>query len=302
MRTLSQTSVHLFRNTFICVFFTLFCLTEISAQQKQAYPAFTLTIQTTAYDASGQAISSSDATRYQSASGDWRYVRSVAGYEMATIYRRGRGVYNADSRTQLILKSSEHAPGCALRSAEQLRKDPKFTRTQFVLGFEAYFLSQRFPGTDVLIETSFVPELGGGTPFKRVYTFDDGRRIVEEPIAVIMGEPSTTDLHGPDYPVIEQLPVFDKELKDKAISQPAPAFPADADTAGFGSTVFVSVVVDENGRVLTASANSSITFMDEPAVAAAYQATFKPGSCNGRPVKSSGVLRYSFVSPHLAKN
>ena len=303
MQAFSQTSFQIIRNVVgVCILVTLICAPEIAAQQQRTYPAFTLTIQTTAYDASGQAISSSNATRYDSASGDWRYVRNVAGYEMSTLYRRGRGVYTADSRTQLILKSSANAPGCPLRSADQLRKDPKFVRTELVLGFEAYFLRQRFPGTDMLIETSFVPELGGGTPFKRVYTFDDGRRIVEEPIAVIFGEPSAADLHGPDYPVIEELPVFDKELKDKAISQPAPAFPADADTGGFGKTVFVTVVIDENGRVLTANANTSITFMDDPAVAAAYQATFTPVTCNGRPVKSMGLLRYKFVSPQLAKN
>ena len=226
MQAFSQTPFQLIRNLVgVCVFVTLICVPEIGAQPRPSYPAFTMTIQTTAYDASGQAISSSNATRYDSASGDWRYARNVGGYEMATQYRRGRGVYNEDSRTQLILKSSAHAPGCPLASAEQLRNDPKFVRTEIIFGLEAYVLSQRFPGIDYVMETSFVPELGGGTPFKRVYTYDDGRRVVEEPIAVAMGEPAAADLRGPDYPVVEQLPVFDKELKAEAISQPAPAFP-----------------------------------------------------------------------------
>ena len=147
-----------------------------------------------------------------------------------------------------------------------------------------------------------MPELGGGIPFRRVYTYDDGRRIVEEPTALIMGEPQAADLNGPEYPVIEQLAVFDKELGAKVISQPAPSFPVDADTGGFGTTVFVSVIIDENGRVLNATGNSSITFLDDPAVAAAYQATFKPATCNGRPVMATGLLRYKFVSPRLAKN
>lgn len=303
MRSFSQTPFQIIRNFVgVCVFVTLICVAQTSAQPGPVYSAFTLTVQTTAYDASGEAISNSVATRYDSASGDWRYVRNVGGYEMATQYHHGRGVYNEDSRTQLILKSTDQAPGCPLRSAQQLRKDPKFVRVETVLGFEAYFLSQRFPGSDYVMETSFVPALGGGTPFKRIYTFDDGRRIVEEPLAVVMGEPSAVNLAGPGYAVIEQLPVSDKELEAKAISQPAAIFPPDADTAGFGTTVFVSVVIDENGRVLTASANTSITFMDDPAVAAAYQATFKPATCNGKPVKSIRLLRYKFVSPQLAKN
>jgi TonB family protein len=211
-------------------------------------------------------------------------------------------VYYADSRTQLTLKISVHAPGCPLRSAEQLRGDPKFIRTENILGFEAYFLRERFPGCDFVMETSFVPELGGGIPFKRVYTYDDGRRIIEEPMALVMGEPQAADLNGPEYQVIEQPPVFDKELEARIISWPAPVFPADADTGGFGNTVFVSVIIDEDGRVLNATANSSIAFLDDPAIAAAYQATFKPATCNGRPVKTTGILRYKFVSPQLAKN
>jgi len=303
MHAFSQPVIQLLRNVLgACVFAALICVPEISAQSLQTYPAFTMTLRTTAYDAGGQVVSSSIATRYESASGDWRYVRSVAGYEIATLYHRGRGVYYADSRTQLTLKMSAQAAGCPLRSAEQLRGDPNFIRSENILGFEAYFLRQRFPRSDFVMETSFVPELGGGIPFKRIYTYDDGRRIVEEPTALVMGEPQAADLHGPEYRVIEQLPVFDKELEAKIISQPAPVFPADADTAGFGTTVFVSVIVDEDGHVLNATSNSSITFLDDPAIAAAYQATFKPATCNGRPVKATGILRYKFFSPRLAKN
>ena len=47
-----------------------------------------------------------------------------------------------------------------------------------VLGLKAYVLSQRLSAGG-LVETYFVPELGGGTPFKRIYTFDDGRKITE---------------------------------------------------------------------------------------------------------------------------
>lgn len=303
MQVFSQPVVRLIRNLLgVCVFAVLICVPEIGAQQLRAYPAFTMTVRTTAYDAGGQAISSTLATRFDSGSGDWRYVRNVAGYEIATLYRRGRGVYYANSRTQLTLKMSAHAPGCPLRSAEQLLGDPKFIRTENILGFEAYFLRQRFPRSDFVMETSFVPELGGGIPFKRVYTYDDGRRIVEEPMALVMGEPQAADLSGPDFQVIEQLPVFDKALAARVISQPAPVFPADANTGGFSKTVFVSVIIDEDGRVLNATANTPIAFLDDPAIAAAYQATFKPATCNGKPVKATGILRYKFVSPQLAKN
>lgn len=303
MHVFSQSVVQFVRQLVgACVFALLICVPEINAQLLPTYAAFTMTVQTKAYDAEGRVISSSLATRYDSGSGDWRYVRNVAGYEIATLYRRGRGVYYADSRTQLTLKIAAQAPGCPLRSAEQLRGDPKFIRTENILGLDAYFLRQRFPHSDFVMETSFVPELGGGIPFKRVYTYDDGRRIVEEPMALVIGEPQAVDLSGPEYQVIEQLPVFDKELAAKIISQPAPVFPLDADTGGFSHSVFVSVIIDEDGRVLNAISNTSIAFLADPAIAAAYQATFKPATCTGRSVKASGILRYKFVSPRLAKN
>ena len=195
MHVISQPVVQIIRQLVgACVFAVLICVPEISAQQLRTYPAFTMTVRTTAYAAGGQAISSSIATRYDSASGDWRFVREVAGYEMATLYRRGRGVYYANSRTQLTFKVSAHAPGCPLRNAESCVT----TRSLFVLRIfsdsKLYFLRQQFPGSDFVMETSFVPELGGGIPFKRVYSYDDGRRIVEEPLALVMGEPQAADL------------------------------------------------------------------------------------------------------------
>jgi hypothetical protein len=130
----------------VCAFLVVCaCAIKVSAQETRVYPAFTMTIQTTVYDARDQAISSSTATRYDSANGDWRYVRNVGGFEMATLYRRGRGVYDSDSRTQLILKQTGHAPGCPLRTAEQLRNDPKFVRTEFMLGIEAISSDNAFP-------------------------------------------------------------------------------------------------------------------------------------------------------------
>ena len=297
----SLKKVHISRHLVGVCAFLILCSTGVGAQQTSVYPPFTMTIRTTAYDARGEAISESTATRYDSATGDWRYVWNNAGYETSTLRRRGRGIYKSDARTQLTLKISAHAPGCPRRTAEQLRNDKNFVRTERVLGFEAYFLSQRFPGLDYLMETSFVPELGGGKPFKRVYTYDDGRKIIEEPTSVKLGEPAENDLRGPDYPVIEELPVFDKELKSKVLSQPDPIFPPERDTGGFGDTVYISVVIDETGRVLTADANTPITFLRDPAIAAAYLASFSPAICNGRPVKGTGLLRYKFVSPQLAK-
>lgn len=282
------------------VFVALVVLSLSSAQAQQTYPAFTMVVQTTDYDAKGEALSSRMWTSYHSASGDWRYVGNSGGYEVATIYRRGRGVYTSNARTGVLLKASDHAPGCPLRTADQLRRDPKFARTEMVLGFKAYLMSERL-SVGYLMETFFVPELGGGTPFKRVYTFDDGRKIVEEPISITLGEPAAADISGPDYRAIDQVPIFNKQLANKIISKPDPVYPPEAQAHRIVGTIYVSVIV-ESGRVLSAGSNTPIPFLTEAAVEAAYQAWFAPTICNGQPVLTRGTISYQFVLPPVLKN
>jgi len=145
------------------------------------------------------------------------------------------------------------------------------------------------------METFFVPELGGGTPFKRVYAFDSGRRIVEEPISIILGEPSASDISGPDYRLVEQIPIFNKELTSRVISKPDPVYPSEAQSRSIAGTIYVSVIVDESGRVLSAGSNTPIPFLTEAAVEAAYQTWFSPTICNGQPVLARGIISYQFV-------
>ena len=271
-----------------------------NAQQTEVYPPFTLVMQVTDYDAKGEALFSRRWTNYHAASGDWRSVGNSGGFEVATIYRRGRGVYTSNARTGVLLKNSDHAPGCPIRTAEQLRRDPRFARIETVLGFETYVMSERLP-VGYLMETFFVPELGGGTPFKRVYSFDNGRKIVEEPISITMGEPSPSDISGPDYRLIEQIPIFSKELASRIISKPDPVYPSEAQTRSIAGTIYVSVVVDESGRVLSAGSNTPIPFLTGAAVEAAYQAWFSPTICNGQPVLARGIISYQFVLPQASK-
>ena len=269
-------------------------------QAQQTYPPFTMVMQKTDYDAKGDALSSRTWTSYHAASGDWRSVGNSGGYEVATIYRRGRGVYTSNARTGVLLKDSDHAPGCPIRTAEQLRRDPKFARIETVLGFEAYVMSERLP-VGYLMETFFVPELGGGTPFKRVYSFDNGRKIVEEPISITMGEPLPSDISGPDYRLIEQIPIFNKELASRIISKPDPVYPSEALARSIAGTIYVSVIVDESGRVLSAGSNTPIPFLTKAAVEAAYQAWFSPTICNGQPVLARGIISYQFTLPEASK-
>src|SRR5258705_5143754 len=292
MRTIVQTLV---ASIFLA---SLLCSHAAMAQQPRSYPAFTLVMRSTEYDTKGEIVYTSTHTRYESSSGDWRSVGKVADYEVATLYLRGRGVYQANSRTARTIKQSDHAPGCLLRTSAQLQGDPKFTRTEIVLGFTTYVLSQR-PTQDILIESYFVPELGGGTPFKQVTTLNNGLKVVSEPISVPLGEPAAREITGPDYLVIEQVPAFNNKISDKLLSKPDAVYPVEALAQGLSGDVKVAVTVDETGRVIVAGtgAGAGPPSLREAAVEAAYQALFTPTICNGAVVPASGYISYQFVPP-----
>jgi periplasmic protein TonB len=84
-------------------------------------------------------------------------------------------------------------------------------------------------------------------------------------------------------------------LNGKAISKPPPAYPPIAKAARASGTVTVQIVVDESGRVISASAVSGHPLLQQAAVAAARQARFSPTLLSGQPVKVSGVITYNFV-------
>lgn len=84
-------------------------------------------------------------------------------------------------------------------------------------------------------------------------------------------------------------------LNGKAISKPQPAYPAIAKAARASGTVVVQVLVDEQGRVVSAHAVSGHPLLQQSAVSAARQARFSPTLLSGQPVKVSGVITYNFV-------
>ena len=84
-------------------------------------------------------------------------------------------------------------------------------------------------------------------------------------------------------------------LNGKAKVLPKPVYPPAAYSAKASGSVVVQVLVDETGKVVSASAVSGHPLLQPAAVAAARQAEFSPTLLNGVPVKVSGVLTYNFV-------
>ena len=97
-----------------------------------------------------------------------------------------------------------------------------------------------------------------------------------------------TVLNAPDKP---KTRVSGGVLNDRAINLPLPSYPR-VDASG---EVMVSVVYDENGKVIWARAMSGPTLLQKPAEDAARKATFPPFKLEGKLEKVSGVLIYRFV-------
>jgi protein TonB len=84
-------------------------------------------------------------------------------------------------------------------------------------------------------------------------------------------------------------------LTSKAISLPKPAYPPMARAIGAEGSVSVQILVDEQGKVLSAQPVSGHPTLLAAAKQAALQARFTPTVLNGQPVKIQGVITYNFV-------
>jgi len=275
----------------------LLCLTAFG-QPSRPHVAYTIVTRMTEYDPKGEVLAVWTTTTYHSATGDSRSVGKSGDYEVGTVSRRGKGVYQTNSRTNRSIKQMSRVPDCPVRTADNLRADPNFARTEDILGYTAYVLINRVD-KELVSELYYVPDLGGGTPVKSISTHKSGARFVGEVLSITLGEPGQLDLTGPDYLVIDQEPTWTNNLQEQVISKPEPEYPADAITRGVSGFVNVMITIDDNGQVVIAAARpgSAPSVLREAAVEAAYQATFKPILVDGRPVVARGIISYQFVLP-----
>jgi protein TonB len=92
-----------------------------------------------------------------------------------------------------------------------------------------------------------------------------------------------------------RAPISGGILNGKAISLPKPPYPAIAKAARASGTVVVQVIVDEEGKVISARAVSGHPLLQQASVQAAYGARFPPTRLSGQPVKITGTISYNFV-------
>ena len=117
-----------------------------------------------------------------------------------------------------------------------------------------------------------------------------GRGVVPSTQIVKIGEPPP----APDPPKPPKV-VSKGVITSQALSLPKPTYPETAKRMRIQGTVSVQVLIDEEGRVISAKAVSGSPFLLIEAQKAALQARFSPTRLGDQPVKVSGVITYNFV-------
>ena len=107
----------------------------------------------------------------------------------------------------------------------------------------------------------------------------------------------SSDEPPPAAPRTILKPVSGGVLNGRALSLPAPVYPEIARRSRTSGKVEVEVVVDENGKVISARAVSGPPTLREVAAEAASRARFSPTKLSGQPVKIVGRIDYNFTLP-----
>ncbi len=108
------------------------------------------------------------------------------------------------------------------------------------------------------------------------------KKVVEKPAETPKPEPKKT---------LISLGV----INGKAITLPVPSYPPTAKAVGASGDVSVQVLIDENGKVISANAISGHPLLRAEAVRAALKATFTATKLSNQPVKVSGFIIYKFA-------
>jgi TonB family protein len=111
----------------------------------------------------------------------------------------------------------------------------------------------------------------------------------ESPKVILDSEPPPSPAPRPIL-----RPVSGGVLNGAAVFLPSPMYPETAKRMRTSGVVTVEVVIDENGKVISANAANGPSTLREAAIQAALRARFSPTKLSGQPVKVYGTISYKF--------
>jgi TonB family protein len=173
------------------------------------------------------------------------------------------------------------APANNAANVARVNIEPK---TQPIIGKPA----NRKTSTALPLPTVSGSSLDGAIPME-VKTFGVNANS-NVPVVLLDSEPPA----GPTpRPILK--PVSGGVLNGTALSLPAPNYPEAAKRLRASGIVSVDVILDESGKVISATASSGPSMLRDVAVQAALKARFSPTKLSGQPVKVAGVINYKFA-------
>lgn len=122
-------------------------------------------------------------------------------------FKRGLGFFEVDLKQKRLVRNSKMSPDAGGRrppTAEELRSDPQFLRTEELLGLTAYVMRLADEQTGKPVADLFFAVETGRTPLKTIDYDGSGNPVTaDEPIRITFGEPPGSLLKVPDYPIVE---------------------------------------------------------------------------------------------------
>jgi protein TonB len=115
--------------------------------------------------------------------------------------------------------------------------------------------------------------------------------------AVVIDTPPPPPAATPKPEPPKVIRVSEGVIRSKILSLPKPNYPPIAKQLRLQGSISIQVLIDENGKVVSAKALAGHQILVNAAEAAAMQARFSPTLLSKQPVKVSGVIIYNFVLP-----
>lgn len=100
---------------------------------------------------------------------------------------------------------------------------------------------------------------------------------------------------SPNSDVVRTTNITKGVVNGNALNLPKPAYPAAAMAVRAEGAINVQVLIDEEGKVVSAQAVSGHPLLRAASEQAALGAKFKPTLLSGQPVKVNGIIVYNFV-------
>jgi len=183
--------------------------------RRHTQPAFTLVSRVTHFNPSDPSQQlHGEETCYVFSDGSYRVVfdgepdaKGVAP-QREYFFKYGAGFFEVDFKKKQLVRDTRMSPnarGHAPATAEALRSDSQFIRTETLLGMTAYVMRITDEQTGQPTTDLFYAVETGNNPIK---TIDYGRNgivvTIVEPLTIVFGEPHSSLRDTPDYPIVEE--------------------------------------------------------------------------------------------------